>query len=83
MLEAGIHGSTFGGSPLGQKISIEAMKIMEEEKFAENAEKMGKIVREELTKIPKNIALEFRGRGLLAGLKLNPGKFCYITFKHK
>ncbi|XP_011497407.1 PREDICTED: ornithine aminotransferase, mitochondrial-like [Ceratosolen solmsi marchali] len=71
-LETGVHGSTFGGSPLGQRVALEALKILEEEKLAENAAKMGEIVRKELEKIPKDIALEFRGRGLLAGLQLNP-----------
>jgi acetylornithine/succinyldiaminopimelate/putrescine aminotransferase len=46
---------------------------LEEEKLSENAAKMGEIVRQELEKIPKDIALEYRGRGLLGGLKLNPG----------
>ncbi|KAJ8681934.1 hypothetical protein QAD02_017726 [Eretmocerus hayati] len=71
-LETGIHGSTFGGSPLGQRVALEAMKVLEEEKLADNAAKMGQIVREELQHVPKDIALEFRGKGLLAGLKLNP-----------
>lgn len=73
-LETGVHGSTFGGSPLGQRVALEAMKVLEEEKLADNAAKMGEIVRTELEKIPKDIAVEFRGRGLLAGLKLNPGE---------
>ncbi|XP_051170974.1 ornithine aminotransferase, mitochondrial-like [Leptopilina boulardi] len=71
LLEAGTHGSTFGGSPLGQRISIEAVRILEEENLADNAEKMGAIIKEELQKIPKFQVLEFRGRGLLAGLVLN------------
>ncbi|XP_058799345.1 ornithine aminotransferase, mitochondrial-like [Phymastichus coffea] len=71
-LETGVHGSTFGGSPLGQHVAVEAIKVLEEEKLADNAAKMGEIVRTELEKIPKDIALEFRGKGLLAGLKLNP-----------
>ena len=73
-LETGVHGSTFGGSPLGQRVALEAMKVLEEEKLAENAAKMGQIVRTELENFPKDIATEFRGRGLLAGLQLNPGK---------
>ncbi|XP_015592136.1 ornithine aminotransferase, mitochondrial [Cephus cinctus] len=70
-LETGSHGSTFGGSPLGQRVALEAVKIVEEEKLAENANKLGKIVREELKKLPKDIALEVRGRGLLYGLIVN------------
>lgn len=71
LLEAGTHGSTFGGSPLGQRVAIEAMRILEEENLAENAKKMGAILKEEFEKLPKSQVSEFRGRGLLAGLVLN------------
>ncbi|XP_043475975.1 ornithine aminotransferase, mitochondrial-like isoform X3 [Leptopilina heterotoma] len=71
LLEAGTHGSTFGGSPLGQRIAIEAMRILEEENLAENAKKMGAILKEEFENLPKSQVSEFRGRGLLAGLVLN------------
>lgn len=72
-LETGSHGSTFGGSPLGNRVAIEAVKILEEEDLAENANKLGEILRKELGKLPKDIAVEFRGRGLLAGLVINKG----------
>ncbi|XP_076651026.1 putative ornithine aminotransferase, mitochondrial isoform X2 [Halictus rubicundus] len=70
-LEAGSHGSTFGGNPLGNRVALEAVKIVEEENLAENARKLGEIVRKELQKLPKEIATEVRGRGLLAGLVIN------------
>lgn len=55
------------------RLALEAVKIIEDEKLAENANRLGKIVKEELEKIPKNIASQFRGRGLLAGLVINKG----------
>ncbi|KAK2586029.1 hypothetical protein KPH14_010596 [Odynerus spinipes] len=70
-LQTGSHGSTFGGSPLGNRVALEAVKILEEENLAENAMKLGKILKDELGKLPKDIATEFRGRGLLAGLVIN------------
>ncbi|XP_011871225.1 PREDICTED: ornithine aminotransferase, mitochondrial isoform X2 [Vollenhovia emeryi] len=70
-LETGSHGSTFGGSPLGNRVALEAVKILEEENLAENAKRLGKILKEELNKLPRDIATEFRGRGLLAGLVIN------------
>ncbi|XP_008559382.2 ornithine aminotransferase, mitochondrial isoform X1 [Microplitis demolitor] len=70
-LDTGSHGSTFGGSPLACAVALEAIKILEEEKLADNAARLGKIVKEELEKIPKDIASEFRGRGLLSGLQIN------------
>lgn len=72
-LETGSHGSTFGGSPLGNRVALEAVKILEEENLAENAKRLGKILKEELDKLPKDIATEFRGRGLLTGLVINKG----------
>lgn len=72
-LETGTHGSTFGGSPLGNRVAVEAVKILEEENLAENARKLGEIVRKTLEKLPKDIATEFRGRGLLGGLVINKG----------
>ncbi|XP_033215708.1 ornithine aminotransferase, mitochondrial-like isoform X2 [Belonocnema kinseyi] len=74
LLEVGTHGSTFGGSPLGQKIALEAVRILEEEKLADNASKMGAILREELQKLSTEKVVEFRGRGLLAGLVLNKAR---------
>lgn len=52
-------------------MALEAVRILEEEKLAENAKRLGNIVREELAKLPKHIAIQFRGRGLLCGLLIN------------
>ena len=38
-IKPGEHGSTYGGNPLGCKVAITAMKVLEEEKMAENARK--------------------------------------------
>ncbi|XP_076759367.1 ornithine aminotransferase, mitochondrial [Xylocopa sonorina] len=70
-LETGSHGSTFGGSPLGNRVALEAVKILEEENLADNARKLGEVLRAKLEKVPRDIAVEFRGRGLLAGLVIN------------
>ncbi|XP_011167861.1 ornithine aminotransferase, mitochondrial isoform X2 [Solenopsis invicta] len=72
-LDFGSHGSTFAGNPLGNRIALEAVKIIEEEKLAENAKKLGKVLKEEISKVPKEIAKEFRGRGLFASLVINKG----------
>ncbi|XP_046488931.1 ornithine aminotransferase, mitochondrial [Neodiprion pinetum] len=70
-LETGSHGSTFAGNPNGAAVALEAVKILEEEKLAENAKNLGKILRVELEKLPKDIAREIRSRGLLAGVLVN------------
>ncbi|KAI4458706.1 aminotransferase class iii [Holotrichia oblita] len=72
VLEPGTHGSTFGGNPLGSKVAITALQVMEEEKLAENAEKMGQIFRGELKKLTDtNIVSDVRGRGLLNAITIN------------
>ena len=45
-LDYGSHGSTYGGNALGSRVALEAVKIVEEEKLAENAEKLGKVLKE-------------------------------------
>jgi len=48
-----------------------SLKVLEEEKLAENAEKLGKILREELSKLPKEIVTNVRGKGLLNAIVIN------------
>lgn len=48
---------------------------MEEEKLAENAEKMGRIFREEMKKLAEtNIVSDVRGRGLLNAITIDRSK---------
>jgi len=44
---------------------------MEEEKLAENADRLGRIFREELSKLPTNIVTSVRGKGLLNAIVIN------------
>ncbi|KAK7011227.1 ornithine aminotransferase mitochondrial [Biomphalaria glabrata] len=69
----GEHGSTFGGNPLACKVALEALQVLEEEQLAENAERLGNILRQELNKLPKNIVSIVRGKGLLNAIVINPG----------
>lgn len=72
----GTHGSTFGGNPLGSKVAIEALNVLEEENIAENAFKMGEIFREELQKkLNKDIVSDVRGKGLLNAIVINRSKY--------
>ncbi|XP_008559384.1 ornithine aminotransferase, mitochondrial isoform X2 [Microplitis demolitor] len=70
-IKPGEHGSTYGGNPLGCRIAMEAMKVLEEEKLADNAQKLGVILREELNKLPKDIVTLVRGKGLLNAIVIN------------
>jgi ornithine--oxo-acid transaminase len=81
-IKPGEHGSTFGGNPLGCKVAIAALRVLEEEKLAENAHKMGEILRSEIKKrLPKEIVKHVRGRGLLNAIIMDESK-SYIRSTH-
>ncbi len=73
VIKPGQHGSTFGGNPLAAVVAIAALKVVQEEKLAENAEKLGKIFRKELSQFAKNNDLVkfVRGKGLLNAIVIN------------
>jgi ornithine--oxo-acid transaminase len=65
MLQPGDHGSTFGGNPLSCHVALAALTVLEEEKLAENAEKMGQLFRSVIRDWGLKKILEVRGQGLL------------------
>ena len=60
---------------MGCKVAIAALEVLLEEKLAENAEKMGNILRSELNKLPKDIVTTVRGKGLLNAIVINPSMY--------
>ncbi len=73
VIKPGQHGSTFGGNPVAAAVAIAALDIVKVEKLAENAERLGKIFRKELTEFAKtNDLVKFvRGKGLLNAILIN------------
>jgi ornithine--oxo-acid transaminase len=71
-IEPGQHGSTFGGNPLAAKIAVAALEVVKDEKLAENAERLGKIFREEVGKIKSDMIELVRGKGLLNAIIIRP-----------
>jgi acetylornithine aminotransferase/acetylornithine/N-succinyldiaminopimelate aminotransferase len=71
----GTHGSTFGGNPLATAVGVTVFSTLIEDKLAERAGRVGKLLLQGLDAIrakhPKAVK-EVRGRGLLAGLDLVP-----------
>ncbi|MBL7921615.1 MAG: ornithine--oxo-acid transaminase [Bacteroidia bacterium] len=65
-IKPGEHGSTYGGNPLACAVAMEALKVLKDEKLAENSEKLGIIFREEMNKLKAETDLitSVRGRGL-------------------
>jgi ornithine--oxo-acid transaminase len=64
-IKPGEHGSTYGGNPLACKVSITALKVLQEEKMAENAAAMGELLRKELQALQSPLISLVRGKGLL------------------
>lgn len=70
-IKPGEHGSTYGGNPLGCRVAMAALEVLREEKLAENAFKMGQLLRSELSKLPKEVVSVVRGKGLLNAIVIN------------
>lgn len=68
----GEHGSTFGGNPLAAKVSIASLEVIKEEKLAENADRLGKIFRKEVSSIKSDMIELVRGKGLLNAVVIKP-----------
>lgn len=69
----GEHGSTFGGNPLACAVTMEALRVVEEENLADNAELMGQYFRNRMLALQEKNPLiqEVRGRGLLNAIVIN------------
>jgi ornithine--oxo-acid transaminase len=65
-IQPGEHGSTYGGNPLACAVTIEALKVLKEEKLAENAEELGIYFRDEMNKLKSetDVITLVRGKGL-------------------
>ncbi len=71
-IKPGEHGSTFGGNPIAAKVSIAALQVIKEEHLMENAERLGKIFREEMSKFNSPMIEKVRGKGLLNAIIIKP-----------
>ena len=71
-IKPGEHGSTFGGNPVAAKVAIAALTVLRDEKLAENAERLGKIFRSEMTGIKSDMVELVRVKGLLNADVIRP-----------
>lgn len=68
----GSHGSTFGGNPIAAAIGLEALALMNDERFSERSYELGLYLRDRLSAIQSPAIRDVRGKGLLIGLELDP-----------
>ena len=64
-IKPGEHGSTYGGNPLACKTAIAALQVLKDEKMAENAIRMGKILRAELQSLNSKYIKSCPGQRLI------------------
>ncbi|MEE1020226.1 MAG: ornithine--oxo-acid transaminase [Bacteroidales bacterium] len=71
-IKPGEHGSTFGGFCLAGKVAMAALQVVKDEKLEEKAEELGKIFREEMSKVKSDMIELIRGKGLLNAIVIKP-----------
>ncbi len=72
-IKPGEHGSTYGGNPLACAVAIAALTALKDEQMADNAEAMGKLLREGLAKLDSPFITTIRGKGLLNAIVIKHG----------
>ncbi len=77
IIKPGMHASTFGGSPLVSRVSLEAFRIIKQDKLIKNARIKGDYLKESLRAFKKKFSFikEVRGIGLMVGLELKIDSF--------
>ncbi len=73
-IKPGEHGSTYGGNPLACTVAITSLEVLKEENLAENAEVLGKLLRDELRKLNSPHIKLVRGKGLLNAIIIDHAK---------
>ena len=71
VIKPGQHGSTYGGNPVACSVAMAALRVVKEEGLADNAEKLGVILRKELNEINSSIISIVRGKGLLNAIVID------------
>lgn len=73
VIKPGEHGSTFGGNPVASAVGMASLRVIQDEKLAQNARSLGKIFRKHLSDYKKesNVLVGVRGRGLLNAIVIN------------
>jgi ornithine--oxo-acid transaminase len=76
LMKPGSHGSTFGGNALASAVGLEALRVIEEEDLVGRSARLGEHLLARLRAIqagvPAGTVIEVRGRGLWAGIELDP-----------
>ncbi len=72
-IKPGEHGSTYGGNPIAGKVAIASLDVLNDEKLADNAQRLGEIFRKEVKAIKSDLIEIVRGKGLLNAVAIKAG----------
>ena len=87
-MNAGTHGSTFGGNQLACSVALAVIKEVTKKTFLNKVEENALYLRNKLEKIKKiypEKIISIKGKGLLLGLELNhsTSNFCNLAREKK
>ncbi|WP_084962610.1 ornithine--oxo-acid transaminase [Thermoactinospora rubra] len=72
VIKPGQHGSTFGGNPLACAVGNAVIEILNTGEFQERAARLGELMHARLTELVGKGVVAVRGRGLWAGVDIDP-----------
>jgi acetylornithine/N-succinyldiaminopimelate aminotransferase len=73
LLSAGTHGTTYGGTPLACAVALKILEVIEQEKLADQAQKLGGWLKAEIERLAKTyptVVKSARGMGFILGIEL-------------
>jgi acetylornithine/N-succinyldiaminopimelate aminotransferase len=73
LLNAGTHGTTYGGTPLACAVALKILEVIEKENLAEQARKLGAWLKSEIERLAKTyptVVKSARGMGFILGIEL-------------
>ncbi len=75
LLGPGMHGTTYGGSPLACAVALKVLEVIEREHLDQNARTQGEFLRAGLQRLAEqypSVITSVRGLGLMLGFELAP-----------
>ncbi|MFG2078378.1 ornithine--oxo-acid transaminase [Nonomuraea maritima] len=72
VIHPGQHGSTFGGNPLACAVAIAVIELLNTGEYQARAGKLGEVLHARLRELVGKGVVEVRGRGLWAGVDIDP-----------
>jgi ornithine--oxo-acid transaminase len=74
VLKPGQHGSTFGGNPLACAVGTEVVRLLRTGEYQQRSAALGARLHEGLRSLVGSGLVEVRGRGLWAGIDIDPAR---------